>query len=259
MALAAVVDSLDSVPEAARGAYVEKEGKFHFDLERLEVPDVTGLKTALDSERKANKGVKDKIAAWEKLGVSPEDIESRLEAERVKAEEALKKAGKFDEVLATHLGKAKQERDGAVSTAEKQRDGALNIAKEAIRNTNLATALTKAKATATGMKVLPNEIGHRIKIDFDDAGKATTAIMDADGVTPMVGSGPGGLATFDDLAKEIVKEYPDLFEGTGSGSGKDPNGRRDAGGKVLTRAEFNALSPTEQRQKVTVEKYKIVD
>lgn len=256
MALAQTVDSLDSVPEAARGAYVEKEGKFVLDFE---VPDVAGLKTALASERSLNKAAKDKVAAWERLGVSPEDIESRLEAERVKAEDALKKAGKFDEVLATHLGNAKKERDEAVGAAAKREASALGIAKAAIVNTSLATALTKARASAEGMAALPRLIGDRVKIEFDDNGRANSSIMEADGVTPMVGSGPGGLATFDDLVKDTIKEFPSLFEGAGGGSGSDPKGqRRDAGGKTLTRSEFDALDVYTRAAKIK-EGFKVID
>src|SRR6266581_8541859 len=101
MPLAQTVDSLDSIPEAARGAYVEKDGKFHLDFE---VPDVEGLK-------KHNKTLSDesaarrlKLAAWEKLGKSPEEIDEMLAAERTKAEQLAIKAGKFDEVLAKKLG-----------------------------------------------------------------------------------------------------------------------------------------------------------
>lgn len=247
MALAPVVDSLDSIPEAVRGAYVEKEGKFVLDVE---MPDVSGLKKALESERGMNKAVKDKIAAWEKLGVSPEDIEQRLETERKKAEEAALKAGKFDEVLATHLGKAKQERDEAVGKAAKERDSALGVAKQAVVNTSLATALMKAKASAEGLSALPKLIGDRVKIEFDDAGAAKATIFEADGKTPMVGNGSGGLATFDDLVKEATKTFPSLFEGTGSGSGKDPNQRRDAGGKTMARKDFEALSPLDRAAKM---------
>lgn len=249
MPLALVVDSLDTVPETLRTEYTEKDGKFHLNVDGL--PDVTGLKSALESERKMNKGVKDKIAAWEKLGKSPDEISEMLEAERVKAEDALKKAGKFDEVLAQHLGKAKQERDEAVSAAEKQRDSALSIARNAIMKSDLGAALVKGKATDEGMKALPKLLGDRIKIEFSDAGEATFTIMEADGNTPMVGSGKGGLATYDDLVAAAKKEFSSLFEGTGGGSGTDPNGlRRDAGGKTMTRKEFDALGPLERAEKI---------
>ncbi len=254
MPLAQTVDSLDSIPEAARGAYVEKDGKFHLDFE---VPDVEGLK-------KHNKTLSDesaarrlKLAAWEKLGKSPEEIDEMLAAERTKAEQLAIKAGKFDEVLAKKLGDQKLEYDGKIGTAEKQRASALKIAEQAIVNTSLATALTKAKASAEGMTALPKLIGDRVKVEFDDGGNASFSILDADG-KPMVGSLANGLANYDDLVKEAVKNFPSLFEGTGSGSGKDPSQGRDAGGKTMSRAEFDKLTPPEQGAKIR-SGFKVVD
>lgn len=255
MPLLQTVDSLDAIPEAARGAYVEKDGKFHLDFE---VPDVNGLKTALASERSLNKAAKDKVAAWEKLGVSPEEIETRLADERKKAEEAAIKAGKFDEVLGRKLGEAKQERDSAVGTAEKKADSALAIARNALMKSDLGAALVKAKATAEGMVALPKLIGDRVKIEFDEKGNASSSIMDADG-TPMVGSGPQGVATYDDLVKEAMKTFSALFEGSGGGSGTNQNNqRRDAGGKILTRRDFEALGPQARADKIK-EGFKVVD
>jgi hypothetical protein len=247
MALAQTVDTLESVPEAARGAYIEKDGKFVLDFD---VPDVVGLKRALESERGLNKAAKDKVLAWERLGVSPEEIETRLEAERVKAEDALKKAGKFDEVLATHLGNAKKERDAAVSVAEIKTTSALGIARSALIGANLGAALTKAKATGEGIKALPTLIGNRVKIEFDDTGKATSSIMEADGKTPMVGNGPQGLATYDDLVGDAMKEFPSLFEGVGSGGGTPSKGGGGSGAKTMAKADFDALPPKERAAKM---------
>jgi hypothetical protein len=255
MPLAQTVDSLDAIPEAARGAYVEKDGKFVLDFE---VPDVTGLKRALESERGLNKAAKDKVAAWEKLGKSPEEIDEMLAAERTKAEQALIKAGKFDEILAKKLGDAKLERDEAVNTATKREQSALGVAKNAVVRTELATALTKAKASAEGLTALPKLIGDRVKIEFDENGNASSSILDAEG-KPMVGSLPNGLANYDDLVKEAIKTYPSLFEGAGSGSGTDPKGqRRDAGVKTLTRKEFEALGPSDKMAKMK-DGFKVVD
>ena len=55
MPLPLVADTLDAIPEPLRGAYVEREGKFHLDAE---VEDVTPLKTknaALLDETKAER------------------------------------------------------------------------------------------------------------------------------------------------------------------------------------------------------------
>jgi hypothetical protein len=255
MPLAQTVDTLESVPEAARGAYVEKDGKFHLDFV---VEDVTGLKRALESERGLNKAAKDKVAAWEKLGKSPEEIDEMLAAERTKAEQLAIKAGKFDEVLAKKLGDQKLEYDGKISTAEKAKASALKIAEQAVVNTSLATALTKAKASAEGLTALPKLIGDRVRIEFDENGNASSSILDADG-KPMVGSLANGLANYDDLVKEAIKTFPSLFEGAGGGSGSNQNNqRRDAGGKTLTRTEFDALPPTDRMAKMK-DGFKVVD
>lgn len=242
MAIAAVVDSLDTVPESLRTEYTEKDGKFYLNLDGGDnLPFVKGLKTALDTERNVNKTAKDKVAAWERLGVSPEDIQERLETERKKAEDAALKAGKFDEVLATHLGKAKQERDVAVNVASKARDSALSIARQAIISTSLTNALTKADATAEGLSALPKLIADRVKLDFDENGVATQSILDADGKTPMVGSGAGGLATFDDLVQEAIKSFPSLFKANNSGGGGKPPAVNNGGGSgVNKKSDFKS-------------------
>ena len=58
--------------------------------------------------------------------------------------------------------------------------------------------------------------------------------------------------------KEAVKNFPSLFEGTGSGSGKGPEGHRRSGDKTLTRQEFNALGPNERAAKMK-DGFKVVD
>lgn len=254
MALPPIVDSLDSIPEAARGAYVADGDKFKLDVE---LPDVTGLKRALESERGMNKSVKDKVAAWEKLGKSPDEIEEMLTAERTKAEQLAIKAGKFDEVLAKKLGDQKLEYDGKISVAEKQRQSALKIAEQAVVNTSLATALTKAKASAEGMIALPKLIGDRVKIEFDDDGNASSTILDVDG-KPMVGSMPNGLANYDDLVKDAMKTYSSLFDASGAGGGGTPSkGGGKPGDKTIKRVDFDNLGPVEKA--ATVKTHKIVD
>jgi hypothetical protein len=58
----------------------------------------------------------------------------------------------------------------------------------------------------------------------------------------MIGTGPDGFATLDDLMKDVVKTYPDLFEGSGAGGGGAPARNGGGGGnKTITTAEFNAL------------------
>src|SRR4051794_27617528 len=53
MALKAIVETIDSVPEAVRGLYKEAEGKFILDVESVEgyaLEDVSGLKSTLGAD-----------------------------------------------------------------------------------------------------------------------------------------------------------------------------------------------------------------
>lgn len=255
MALPLIVDDVSTLPEPVRGEYAKGEdGKYRLAVEGL--PDVTNLEKALKSEREANKGIKSKIAGWEKLGKSPEEIESMLAEERRKAEEAELKAGKFDEVLGRHKTEWQKERDEVVGAATKERDSALNVARDALRNTHVNAALVKAKATAEGLALLPEILGKRVQIEFD-AGNPKVSILGTDG-TPMVGSGKDGLATYEDLVKEAVKSFPSLFEGNGGGTGAPSKGGGAAGAKTIKRADFDALDPAARGAKIK-EGFTVVD
>lgn len=258
MPLALVVDKIDTVPEAQRALYVEKDGKHHLDVTGLPVvEDVSGLKNALNSEREAAKAAKAQISAWQKLGKTPEEIEGMLQSEREKAEQAALKAGKFDEVLQNKLGEQKKQYDTVVETATKQRDSALSVARTAIINTQVGGALVKSKATAEGIDLLTERLGKRVKLEFGEDGSHTLSLLAADG-TPMYGP-DGKPATFDDLVKEAAKQYPSLFEGTGNGGGgKPPNNAGGTGAKTITRKDFDALSPLERAAKIK-DGFKLVD
>jgi hypothetical protein len=248
MPLAFTVDKLDSVPETLRGEYVEKDGKFHLNVDGL--PDVEGLKSALHKERETNKTTKALVSTFEKLGKSPAEISELLAQKEKEAEDALKKAGNFDEVLKQHLTKAAKERAEAEAKLTGERDTALSVARKAIVDTRVSGILAKLKATPEGMDLLVERLGKRIDLDLSE-GKEVVSIKAADG-TPMVGSGKDGLATFDDLGKEAVKLYPSLFEGTNAGGGgKQPGqGGGKPGEKTMPRSDWDALNPYEQAAKI---------
>ena len=68
--------------------------------------------------------------------------------------------------------------------------------------------------------------------------KLQTQIPPADGVTPMVGSGQDGLATFDDLVKEAATQYPSLFQTNGAPADTSPSGQRpNTGTKTISRKD----------------------
>lgn len=243
MPLPLFVESLDKIPEALRGEYVEQDGKFRLNVDGWE--DTTGLKNALASEKTRLRDAKAKLSRWEALGKTDEEISTLLAKQAEQEAELAKKNGNFDALLAQHKKTWDEEKSSLIS----ERDAARVSERSAVIETSVTTALTKAKVTKEGLDLLPERLGRRINFETVD-GKRVISIMQADGKTPMAGTGPEGLATFDDLVKEAVKSWPSLFEGSGGGGGSNPKGAGGSGAKSITRKEFFALTPQEQGAKM---------
>lgn len=227
MALNLIVDSLDEIPEAARGAYVEQDGKFKLDFE---VDDNSALKGALQKERAENKAMKDAVRAWEQLGMSREEIDEILRKNAADAENALKKKGDFDGILKQHQDKWAKER----AALETELNAAKASERGAVVGERVLGALAKANATQEGTDLLPERLAARIKFETVD-GNRVLKILSDDGVTPMAGSGADGTATIDDLVREAMSKYPSLFKGSGAGGGGKPPGEKGGGGSGVSK------------------------
>jgi len=231
---------VDKVPDGLGDHYTEKDGKFHLNVDGIE--DTTGLKNALAREKEEAKKFKSENAAFRALGMTAEQIKELKDAKEAAETEAAKKAGNFDGILKQHQDKWSAEK----TALENEKTAALSTAKKAIVDAALSNALAKAKATPEGIDLFMQVLPNRVKLDFVD-GSQQIEILAADGKSPLAGSGTAGAATYDDLIKDVVKNFPSLFEGTGSGGGgSSPRGNRGAGSKTLTLTEFNALSHPER-------------
>lgn len=233
MALKLVVDSLDGIPEALHGEYEQDGDKFRLKVDGIE--DTSGLKSALEKERKAARELEKRVKRWEALGKTDEEIQALLaaaeEAERKKAE----LEGDHSKILKQHQEKwAKEKAD-----LEAELNAARTSERGAIIGTSVMSALTKAGVTEEGADLLPDRLSGRIKFEIED-GKRVLKIMQADGETPMAGSGKDGAATFDDLVKEATEKWPSLFKGSGnSGSGKPP-GNPPGGAGIKKKSDFKS-------------------
>lgn len=230
MALQLVVDALDSVPEALRSEYTEKDGKFHLNVDGLpEVEDTTALKGALEKERKLNKEREKQVKAWEKIGKTPDEIAEMLATQKDAERERAEKAGDHAAILKQKQDEWEKER----KRLEDEVNASRTSERGAIVGERVTSALTRAQVTAEGAELLPDRLANRIKFETVD-GKRVLKIMQADGETPMAGSGTDGAATIDDLVKEAVTKYPSLFKGSGAGGGgKQPDAK--AGGSGVTK------------------------
>jgi DNA-binding transcriptional MerR regulator len=248
MALKSVVDDINSVPEAVRTEYTEKDGKFYLNVDDIDNhPGVSGLRSALKTERDNNKTVKDAIAAWKKIGKTPEEIAELVAAKEAAEAEAARKSGDFDSILRQHQDKAAKEK----ADLEAELNAARTSERSAIVGERFAGALVRGGATANGANALPKLAADRIKLETVDGGRVMK-IMKADGVTPMAGSGADGTATLDDLVKELSNEYPEFFKGSGAGGGGKPPGDTGGGGSGATKkSDFK----TEKERAAWVEKH----
>jgi hypothetical protein len=86
----------------------------------------------------------------------------------------------------------------------------LDIAHVNERNVRIGEALRRAGVIAEGDDLLTSRIEKRIVLDSKD-GARVVRILSADGVTPMAGTGPGGVATLDDLISELTAKFPSMF------------------------------------------------
>jgi hypothetical protein len=231
MALELIVDSLDNVPEAARGAYVKQnDGRFKLDFE---VEDTAGLKSALKKERDAAATAAKELAKWKSSGKTADEIAELLEAQRKKDEDDAKKSGNFDAILKQHQDKAAKEK----ADLESELNAARASERSAVVGERVLGALTKAGATPEGLELLPDRLTNRIKVETVD-GRRVIKVMQADGETPMAGSNADGTASIDDLVKEVVAKFPSQFKGTGAGGGgKLPNESGGGGSGPKTYAE----------------------
>jgi hypothetical protein len=126
----------------------------------------------------------------------------------------------------------------------------LRLTRENERKLCLSIALRQAGVVDQKYeKLVFANIGDRVALDTSD-GKRVIRILQADGETPMVGSGPKGLATLDDLVQEAVKSFPSAFKADPSGKGGMPIPVPSKVGKTLTRSEFDRLQPIARAEKM---------
>lgn len=232
MALSLTVDSLDTVPEALRAAYIPDGDKFRLDAE---IEDTSGLKSALAKERKAASEAAKELAKWKASGKTPDEIAALLAEQQEAAEALARKNGDHASILKQKQDAWEKEKADLIA----DRDASRASERSAVVGERVLGALTKAGATAEGSELLPERLAGRIKFETVD-GKRVLKIMQADGETPMAGSGADGVATIDDLVKEATTKYPSLFKGKGgSGGGKLPNDNPGGSG-VTKKSDFKS-------------------
>lgn len=251
-----IVDSVDSIPEAHRPLYEERDGKFHLAVEGLE--DTSGLKSALQKERETAKTVRQALKNLEEQfsGIDPvkvRDMMSKLDAD---GESALIAAGKIDEVIAKRTEKLKTELqkqvDDAAKQVEKER-GKTNKFSQRVLDNNIRAAAAKAGLHSHAIEdallrarsmFTVDEDGNAVQLDED-----YIVVLGKDGKTPY-----SPLEWLEGMIDKAPHWFPAGMSGGSAPGGKDPN---PSGKRTMKRSQFNALSPVEQSS--TSKTHKIID
>lgn len=261
MALAATVDSLESVPESLHSLYIEQDGKHVLDVEGG-IPDVTNLKKAIDTERKrssdaekSKRSLESKLASFNDIDVDKYK-ELLTKAERDE-EERLISEGKKDEVFNTKLESVNNEWKKQVSDKE-----------SIIESSNKRIDQLRSKALSDQIRSGINGVFHAhanddavmvamnlFKLDDND----NVVMFDANGSIVMGKDNKTPLSIKDWANSSELKETkPHWFPANLGGTGTRQT-NSSGGAKTMTRTDFMALSSIEQSKIMKEKVIKVVD
>jgi len=219
MALALTVEKLDGLDPTVAALYVERNGKFQLDVSDLE--DTSGLKSALEAERKARKDFEKKYSALK--DVDPEEYQ-RLKTEAAEREtKKLTEAGEFD----------KLREKWAKEQAEKDAEWARKVAeKDALLATHVKDSQVRNAALRAG--VIPEDIEDVMIITarhFKLADDGALQVLDDRGeVTPK---------TVDEFfTKDFKEKKPKFYAATGSSGGGTAGGGGGSTGGPKTEVQL---------------------
>jgi hypothetical protein len=229
MAIKAIVDTLDDVPEAYRDLYTEVNGKFEVTgiEDVLGLSAVKSLKTENGARRIAEKKAKDELAKWSTLADrKPEDIIAalnRVEELELAAEGKLDDA-KINEMvqkrLGHHTGPLQRKLDEALK-ANLEKDGQIETFTKKERTRTIHDSVREAVAKAQGFQAAALEdalLYADRHFELNEDGKVVT--KDGVGVTP----GVDAVVWMTEMQTRKPHWWGETKGGGGGGGGRPPLG-----------------------------------
>lgn len=232
------VESLDTVDESIRGAYVENEGKFNLDPDKYAEVKAQGLKSKnkelLGKLTKANDGLK----RFEKLADFEEDDLAEFQTWRENKDKTPPpddKTGKASEELQAQFEKALGKEKAKFTTELSTREARIAELERENKHFKLTVPLrdiaAKAGVIAEDMELVLLDTAKRFALNED----GEIVVLDEDGdptdITPQ--------KFFDTLYRE---QRPKFYAASGAaGSGAPSNTGSSGGKRVMRRADFDKL------------------
>ena len=217
MALKLTLDTLDGVDEAIKPLYVEHDGKFKLAVDGLE--DTSGLKSALEKERKARRDAEQRA----KLALSDEEME---EVERLRSEAARAKGA--DEIVNQIKARHAKELEARTKEAQAYR-----------------AHLEKTVLESTASKLLAEHKGN-VSLLMPHI-KSALRVEEADGQFQVV---PANAASLDEVVTGLKTAFPAAFSDSGhTGGGAIGGGSGGIGkGKTISRAQYEQMTPAQRTE-----------
>jgi hypothetical protein len=239
MGLPLTVETLDSVPEAARSFYVQKEGgKFALDAEGIEDP--TPLKTALQKERAEREKAERNASKYK--DIDPEKYQQMLTAEQERQQRSHEEKGEWtklkDQLLQQHDNEKKQITDrhtADLTAAEQKQQAMLRSLEQSMIEADATLAISAVDGNPT--LLLPH-IKARTRL-IEEQGRFVARVVDDKG-NVRIGDSNGNPMTIKQLVDELRadKNFGGAFAGDKArGTGARPSARPTQTGRDLTANE----------------------
>ena len=222
-------EELAGLPEGIREFYEEKNGAFVLGVDGLE--DTSGLRSALEKERKTARELEKLARQYQGLGKSPDEIAELIKAQEESEKNKLEQKGEWEKLKAQLLENHKKE-----LTA---RDEAVQKMKGTLESYLVDAAATEAIAAAKGIpQLLLPHVKSAVKVIEED-GKYQVRVVGPDGSPRM--NTKGEFLGIKDFVSEMRESevFSRAFDGTGTtGSGTPANrGQTRPGSFILSRED----------------------
>ena len=233
--LARKVEKLEAVPEGYRGAYVERDGAYELDLEKLEAiefDDKAELEGALKREREERKQAKADLEKYK--GIDPEKAREAQRRLDELDEKNLIEKGEVEELKKRWQAEWDQEKE-ELKQQLSERDGQLTKFK----------LTDKVRAAALAAGVIPDDVDDVLLLTqnrFRLGDKDEILVLDKDGVESR-----SDLTKF--FGEEFKAQKPKFYGASGAGGSGAPAGGTGGGGggaKTVKRADFEKMAPADQ-------------
>jgi len=223
----------DSLDEGIRGLYEEKDGGYQLAVDGIE--DTSGLKSALEKERKARADFEKMAKQYQGLGMTPEEITELVKAREEAERGNLEKKGEWDKLKAQLLESHKKEITALEEAVQKM--------KATLESYLVDASATEAIAAAKGVpQLLLPHVKASVKV-VEEEGKYHVRVVDKDG-SPRMNS-KGEYLGIKDLVAEMRESeiFMRAFDGDGTSGSNAPSSTAT---KKFSQGDWQKMTPQQR-------------